>query len=195
MFRVAMEISTRDLWTVLHGMGFGALFMLAFSGALAEVYRMSASGTAGVQPSSRERSLLNFYLVAMVILAWATVFSGAYIVYPWYRAVPPAGTADLADYPRRLLLSSGKTSEWHNIGMEWKEHVAWIAPIAITMVAYVTMKYAPAIAKPPYMRTAVLGFTIAAFLATGVAGAFGAFLNKYAPVRGGSVIILLEGEQ
>jgi hypothetical protein len=28
-----MEISTRDLWTVLHGMGFGALFMLAFSGA------------------------------------------------------------------------------------------------------------------------------------------------------------------
>jgi hypothetical protein len=37
-----MEISTRDLWTVLHGMGFGALFMLAFSGALAELYRLSA---------------------------------------------------------------------------------------------------------------------------------------------------------
>lgn len=26
-----MEISFRDLLTVLHGMGFGALFMLAFS--------------------------------------------------------------------------------------------------------------------------------------------------------------------
>ena len=36
-----MEISTHDLWTVLHGMGFGALFMLAFSGALAELYRLS----------------------------------------------------------------------------------------------------------------------------------------------------------
>ncbi len=45
------------------------------------------------------------------------------------------------------------------------------------------------------MRTAVLGFVVAAFIATGVAGAFGAFLNKYAPVRGGSVIILMEGER
>lgn len=188
-----MEISTHDFWTVLHGMGFGALFMLAFSGALAELYRMSAPG-APVQPSSREQTLLTLYLAAMVILAWLTVFSGAYIVYPWYRAVPPAGAADLADYPRRLLLSSGKTSEWHNIGMEWKEHVSWLAPIAMTMVAYVTMKYGRALAKPRHMRTAVLVFTVAAFVATGIAGAFGAFLNKYAPVRGGSIIILMEGE-
>jgi hypothetical protein len=189
-----MEISTHDLWTALHGMGFGALFMLAFSGALAELYRISASG-APVQPSSREQALLKVYLVAMVVLAWFTVFSGAYIVYPWYRAVPPAGVTDLTDYPRRLLLASGKTSEWHNVGMEWKEHVAWLAPIAMTMVAYVTLKYGAAITKPRHMRTAVLGFAVAAFAATGVAGGFGAFLNKYAPVRGGSVIILMEGEK
>ena len=187
-----MEISTHDFWTVLHGMGFGALFMLAFSGALAELYRMSAPG-APVQPSSREQTLLNFYLAAMVILAWLTVFTGAYIVYPWYRAVPPAG-ADLADYPRRLLLSSGKTSEWHNVGMEWKEHVSWLAPIAITMVAYVTMKYGRAIINHRNMRIGVLGFALAAFIATGIAGAFGAFLNKYAPVRGGYTIILMQGE-
>jgi hypothetical protein len=118
---------------------------------------------------------------------------GAYIVYPWYRAVPPQGVVDLSEYPRRLLLSSGKTSEWHNIGMEWKEHVAWLAPMAMTMVAYVTMNYERAMPRLKHMRTAVLGFTLAAFVATGVAGAFGAFLNKYAPVRGGSVIILLEG--
>ena len=189
-----MEITVRDLLTVLHGMGFGALFMLAFSGALAELYRLSAPGVT-VQASQREKALLNVYLVAMVALAWLAVFSGAYIVYPWYRAVPPAGATDLADYPRRLLLSSGKTSEWHNVGMEWKEHVAWLAPIAMTMVAYVTMKYGRAITRPRYMRTSVLGFAVAAFVATGVAGAFGAFLNKYAPVRGGSVIMLMEGER
>lgn len=188
-----MEISTHDLMTVLHGMGFGALFMLAFSGALAELYRLSAPGAPSTM-STREQSLLNFYLVAMVILAWLTVFSGAYIVYPWYRAVPPAGVADLTDFPRRLLLSNGKTSEWHNVGMEWKEHVAWLAPIAITMVAYVTMKYGRAIIQHRNMRIAVLGFAVAAFVATGVAGAFGAFLNKYAPVRGGGVIILMKGE-
>ena len=189
-----MEISIRDLVTVLHGMGFGALFMLAFSGALAELYRMSLS-SAPQQSGGQGQTLLNIYLVAMVILAWLTVFSGAYIVYPWYRAVPPAGLADLSDYPRRLLLSSGKTSEWHNVGMEWKEHVSWLAPIAMTMVAYVTLKYRNAITRPRNMRRAVLGFAAAAFIATGIAGAFGAFLNKYAPVRGGPVIILMEGEK
>src|SRR6516164_6123777 len=188
-----MEITVRDLWTVLHGMGFGALFMLAFSGALAELYRMSVPARA--PPTSREQTLLGLYLIVMVVLAWLTVFSGAYIVYPWYRAVPPAGVTDLANYPRRLLLSTGQTSEWHNIGMEWKEHVAWLAPIAMTMVAYVTWKYGRAIIQHRNMRIGVLGFAVAAFLATAIAGAFGAFLTKYAPVRGGSIIILMHGEQ
>ena len=188
-----MEISTRDLVTVLHGMGFGALFMLAFSGAVAELYRTSAA-TGSTQPSDREQTLLAVYLIGMVVLAWLTVFSGAYIVYPWYRAVPPAGVTDLSEYPRRLLLSSGRTSQWHNVGMEWKEHVSWLAPIAMTMVAYVTLRYRRAITRPRRMRTAVIGFAVAAFVATGIAGAFGAFLNKYAPVRGGSVIVLMEGE-
>jgi hypothetical protein len=188
-----MEITTRDLLTVLHGMGFGALFMLAFSGALIELYRIS---TPGPQPSvsAREQTLLTLFLISMVILSWLTVFSGAYIIYPWYRAVPPADVTDLADYPRRLLLASGKTSEWHNIGMEWKEHVAWIAPIAMTMVAYVTMKYPRSIIYRK-MRIAVLAFAVAAFVATGIAGAFGAFLNKYAPIRGGKVIVLMEGRE
>jgi hypothetical protein len=94
-----MEITTHDFWTVLHGMGFGALFMLAFSGALAELYRISAPG-APSQMGAREQQLLTFYLMAMVALAWLTVFSGAYVIYPWYRAVPPAGVTELADYPR-----------------------------------------------------------------------------------------------
>ena len=41
------------------------------------------------------------------------------------------------------------------------------------------------------MRIAVLAFAVAAFVATGIAGAFGTFLNKYAPVKGGQVIILM----
>jgi hypothetical protein len=187
-----MEITTHDLATVLHGMGFGALFMLAFSGALLELYRISAPATPGAI-TARGQSLLGLYLVAMVVLAWLSVFSGAYVIYPWYRAVPPEGITDLADYPRRLLLSSGGTSEWHNIGMEWKEHVAWLAPIAMTMAAYVTMKYGRSIVQYRNMRVAVLAFAVAAFVATGIAGAFGAFLNKYAPIRGGDVIVLIQG--
>lgn len=111
--------------------------------------------------------MLAIYLVSMVLLAWLTVFTGAFIVYPWYRAVPPAGISDLTEFPRRLLLSSGRTSEWHNVGMEWKENVAWIAPLAMTMVAYVTLKYRQSIALSRQMRTAVLGLTCAASISTG----------------------------
>ena len=188
-----MEISLRDLLTVLHGMGFGVLFMLAFSGAIAELYRMSAPGGT-VLPSGRQHKLLMLYLAAMVLLAWATVLSGAYAIYPWYRAIPPAGVRDLADFPQRLLMSSPKTIGWHSLGMEWKEHVAWLAPIAMTMVAFVFAKYGPGLARMRQIRTAVLAFTVVAFVATGIAGAFGAFLNKYAPVRGGPTIELMRGD-
>ena len=179
--------------TVLHGMGFGALFMLAFSGAIAEFYRMTASGPA--TPSGRnDQTLLRVYLIGMVVLAWLTVFSGAYVVYPWYRAVPPAGTADLSMFPRSLLMSSPTTSGWHDFGMEWKEHVAWLAPIAMTMVAYVYGKYRTSLTRQSALRKSVLVFAVSAFLATAAAGAFGAFLNKYAPVRGGANIHLMNGE-
>ncbi len=188
-----MEISLRDLLTVLHGMGFGALFMLAFSGALAELFRMSAPGAPN-QPGTREQHLLKFYLTAMVIVAWVTVISGAYVIYPWYRAAPPAGTTDLAGYPQRFLMASRRTSGWHSLGMEWKEHVSWLAPIAMTMVAYVFTKYGPALTRLREMRRAVLAFAVVAFMATGVAGVFGAFLNKYAPVHGGTTIQLMQGE-
>ncbi len=188
-----MEISWRDLLTVLHGMGFGALFMLAFTGAIAELYRMSAPGAPAV-PSGRDQMMLRIYLVVMVALAWLTVISGAYVVYPWYRAIPPAGSTDLSAFPQKLLMASPTTSGWHSLGMEWKEHVAWIAPIAMTMVAYVYAKYGPGLNRHQGLRKAVLIFSVAAFFATGVAGAFGAFLNKYAPVRGGDTIHLMKGE-
>jgi hypothetical protein len=45
--------------------------------------------------------------------------------------------------------------------MEWKEHVAWIAPIAMTMVAYVVAKYGPSLAKYRGLRNAALIFTLA----------------------------------
>lgn len=188
-----MEITTRDLFTVMHGMGFGALFMLAFSGALAELYWISAPGVRNGD-GSRAQRLLGLYLGAMVLLAWATVITGAFVIYPWYRATPPAGVTSLAEFPQKLLQSSPTTSGWHDYGMEWKENVAWLAPIAMTMVAYVMLTYRSAVTNHRKIRHAVLIFATVAFVATGIAGVFGAFLNKYAPVRGGAEITLVKGK-
>jgi hypothetical protein len=176
--------------TVLHGMGFGALFMLAFSGAIGVIYA-SAVGGDTIARAPGHRLMFRAYLIAMAALAWLTVLSGAYVIYPWYRAKPPPGVVNLADYPQRLLLSSPLTAGWHDYGMEWKEHIAWLTPIAMTMVAYVFIRYGPQLARHRRMRQAVMGFTAAAFAATAIAGAFGAFLNKYAPVRGGPEIVLM----
>lgn len=64
----------------------------------------------------------------------------------------------MADFPKFLLTSSPTTSKWHSLGTEWKEHVAWLAPIAMTMVACVTAKYGRSLTRPRQLRTAVLAF-------------------------------------
>ncbi len=186
-----MEITTRDLWTVIHGMGFGALFMFAFSGALAQIYRMMAPGAGPT--TGGERALFRGYLALMVTLAWAAVLSGAYIVYPWYRAAPPHG-ADLAGFPKALLISNPRTAAWHSVGMEWKEHVAWLAPIAMTMVAFIFLHYGASLSRFKGLRYAATGFLVVAMVATAIAGTFGAFLNKYAPVNGGAIIQLISSQ-
>lgn len=112
----------------------------------------------------------------MALVAWATVISGTFIVYPWYRAQDPSS-------PRSTLLADPSTSVWHSLGMEWKEHVGWLAPIAATVVAYAVTYYGPELAKRAEERRALMVFFIVAFTAAAIAGMFGAFINKVAPVR------------
>jgi hypothetical protein len=137
---------------------------------------------------------LAIYLALVALLAWITVLLGAYAVYPWYRAHPPAGVTDLTGYPQRLLMSSPSTTGWHDIGMEWKEHVAWLAPISLTVVAFLFSRYGNYLYALQSLRRAVFSLIALAFLSACVAGFFGAMLNKYAPVRGGSTIVLMPAQ-
>jgi hypothetical protein len=185
-----MEISFRDAVTVLHGMGFGALLLLAFSGAFVGLYSSSVAGHAWNQ---RDRKFVSWYLIAMAALAWAAVLAGAYLVYPWYRAIAPVGMKDLGGYPQRLLMADPMMIGWHSLGMEWKEHIAWFAPITLTAVAFIFVKYGAQLANIRGLRDMVLALAAIALLSTAVAAGFGAMLNKYAPVRGGVEIILFKG--
>ncbi len=189
-----MEITVRSLLTLFHGMGFGALYLLACSGVIVELYRRYSPG-AEAPIGEKDEKFLRVYLMVMVALAWLAVLTGAYIIYPWYRAVPPPGTTGLAGYPQRLLMASPSTIGWHSIGMEWKEHVAWLVPISITMAAAVFSKYGRNLKRHPALRNAVLCFVFVSFVAAGIAGFFGAMLNKYAPVQGGETIQLIQGEK
>jgi len=189
MGEVLMEITSRALMTLVHGMLFGAFFLMAAYALVVELCR-STYEEQPPQLTARGYSCERLYLIGTVVLGWAAVLTGAYIIYPWYRAVPPAGLKDLALFPRILLKSSPATAGWHDLGMEWKEHVAWIAPMAVTMVAYVLTKYRLSLRQQPQVRSAVLVFALTALATAGIAGFFGAMLNKYAPVNGGSTIHL-----
>lgn len=185
-----MEISTQALITTLHGLLFGGFFLLAVFGLLVELTRAAyASQTSELTESGRYLATLYLWITAG--LAWMAVLSGTYLVYPLYRTVPPPGSADLALFPQTLLLASSTTSGWHRLGMEWKEHVAWIAPISTTMIAYVMTKQRSAIRAYPQFRKVVITFALVAFGAAAIAAFFGAMINKHAPLEGGSPVHLV----
>jgi hypothetical protein len=190
-----LELTSRETWTVIHGLVLGTLFLLAFAGGLAGLWslRPGLVTTAGI----KERMTRLYYGTAlMAVVAWATVISGTWIVYPWYRAalakvgedtyagcagaVLPNATCSPRDFLRSNV--SGDTEAWHTFGMEWKEHVAWAAPFLATAAAFLVIYYGPRLMARPWLRMAVIVMFVGAFLAAAVGGAYGAFLNKIAPI-------------
>src|SRR3990172_7054091 len=122
-------------------------------------------------------------VTAMAVVAWVTVVTGTWIVYPWYRAAPPAGTTDLTEYPRSLLLSDPRTADWHKLGLEGKEHIAWISPILATAAAFIVLYYGIQLIVDKKLRIASMALFILAFAAAGIAGLLGAFITKAAPLQ------------
>jgi hypothetical protein len=189
-----MNFTDREWWGLIHGMGLGALFLLSFAGGLAGLYSLRPELITPEGVVERMRRL-KVGVVTMAVVAWATVITGTWIVYPWYRegvagdtfagcaglSIPDAAKCS----PRDFLLSdvSGDTTDWHHFGMEWKEHVAWISPMLATIVAFIVVYYGTNLIRHERVRRTAITLYIAAFGFAAVAGAFGAFITKVAPVK------------
>lgn len=177
-----MSISSREFWTVIHGLVLGTVFLLAWAGGVAGLYSMRPEWltAAGI----KERlPRLRWGTAVMAVVGWLTCITGTVYIYPWYRATPPEGTTDFTDFPRSLLKASPELATWHNFGMEWKEHVAWLTPILATAVTFIVWRYGASLAERPGLRRTVIVLFTLSFVAAAVAGGYGAFLNKIAPVR------------
>ncbi|MFN8590111.1 MAG: hypothetical protein U0031_01535 [Thermomicrobiales bacterium] len=176
-----MSLTGREFWTLVHGMGLGALFLLAFGGGLAGFYSLRPEWLTAA--GLRERaSRLEVGTAVMAVVAWLTVISGTWIVYPWYRARPPEGATDLTDFPRYYLLADEHLAGWHEFGMEWKEHIAWIAPYLATVVAFGAIYYGRRLAFEPAVRKLLIWVFVASFAIAGIAGLLGALITKAAPI-------------
>lgn len=106
-------MTTREFLSLFHGMILGVLFLLAFAGGLASLYSLRPGlVTASGLKERLFRLKAGTWLTALS--AWLLVITGAYIVYPWYRAPAPE-RVDLWLYPRSFLTASGTAPNWRTI--------------------------------------------------------------------------------
>jgi hypothetical protein len=152
----------------------GAGFLLAFTGGLAGLWSLRTEYVTAAGLTERIRRL-KIGTTAMALAAWATVLTGTWIVYPWYREATP-------ESPRSILLADPDRAEWHTFGMEWKEHVAWISPLLATAAAFLVVYYGKRLAADRTLRNLVIVLFVSAFAVAAIAGLLGALITKAAPV-------------
>lgn len=116
----------------------------------------------------------------MAAVAWATVITGTWLVYPGYRA-EPADDASLINHPRHALLADESTAVCHEFGMEWKEHVGWLVPFLATAVAYLAVRHRPLLERDRGKRRLAAGLFITSLAASVVAAGLGAVIDVVAP--------------
>lgn len=169
-----MMMTNREFWTVLHGLIFGSLYLLAFGGGAAGLWslRPGLLTDAGVVERMRR---LKLGVWTMAVTCWLTVISGTYVVYIWYREKIPESA-------RSRLLADPAKAVWHTFGMEWKEHVAWLAPILATAVAFLVTWYGRELLERQEIRRMAFVLFATAFAAAATAGLLGAFITKAMPV-------------
>lgn len=169
-----MELGTREFWALVHGLVLGGLFVLAFAGGLAGFWSLRAGLLTEAGVVERMRRLVAG-TVAMAAIAWVTVITGTWIVYPWYREDVPSSA-------KSTLLADPDTSDWHDFGMEWKEHIAWLAPMLATAVAFIVFYHRRDLIRHQLARKIAMGLFIGAFAAAAIAGLLGALITKNASV-------------
>jgi hypothetical protein len=169
-----MDLTTHEFWALVHGILLGGAFLLAFSGGLAGFYSLRPELVTEAGISERIRRL-RIGTGALAVLTWATVIVGTWIVYPWYRE-------DVPSSPRSKLLANPDTSDWHEFAMEWKEHIAWIAPMLATAAAFMVFYYRADLIRNQLARRIAMGLFIGAFAVAVIAGLLGALITKKAPV-------------
>jgi hypothetical protein len=167
-----MNLSTQEFWLMAH-LGMGVVFLHASAGGV---------GTLLVPAASRVRTWIRSASTsAFAVVAWLTVVSGTWLVYPGYRAEPPPGAEDVSAYPKAALIAEGETELWHTFAMEWKEHVGWLTPFLATAVAYTVLRHGELVRRDDRLRRALAVLFVLAVATAVIAASAGAFINKVAP--------------
>jgi hypothetical protein len=174
--------SDRSLWTMLHGIGLGGGALLALSAVLFGMYVLRPERGGPGYEEDRSGPLAALTWVSALLL-WLTTLVGIYVVFPAYRAAPPEGVSDLAQYPRSMLLADPSTSWLHAYAMETKEHLPLIAAMLATATAFVAWRYRRRFLEDRQLRGVGAFFLGACFTIVAYVSLLGVFVNKVAPLE------------
>jgi hypothetical protein len=176
-----MLFSDRSLWTMAHGIMLGGGALMAIFAALFSLYALHpADGSAVSHRGSRAVAQLTVLVAALL---WAAVLTGTYVVFPPYRATPPPGVIELAEYPRSMLLADPAIAWLHAFAMESKEHMPWIATMLATAVAFVATRFRAALLADTRLRRMAMALLAICFVLVAFTALMGTFVNKVAPLE------------
>lgn len=176
-----MLFTSDSLWTMLHGIVVGGAALLGLAAALFWLYatRRPAGSPVVAQGNGRAFAGLTVFVAVML---WLTIIVGTYVIFPPYRATPPAGTVELAQYPRTMLLAAPDTAWLHTFAMEIKEHMPWIASMLATAVAFVSVRHRSLMTSDTALRKLNGVLLTVCFALVAFVSLLGVFINKVAPL-------------
>lgn len=172
----------RSLWTMLHGIALGGVALMALFAALMAMGAARAAAGSEEALEGQAHSVARLAVLAAATL-WLAVLVGTYVVFPPYRATPPAGATDLSSFPRSLLLADPDTAWLHAFAMESKEHMPWIGSMLATAVAFTSVRYRSTLLKDAQLRRLSMTLLAICFALVSFVGLMGIFVNKVAPLQ------------
>jgi hypothetical protein len=175
-----MLFSERSIWTMAHGIGLGGAALLALAAALFYLYAARpVPAPTGHETGARAFAMITVFSAVML---WLTVIIGTYVIFPPYRATPPAGTPDLSQFPRAFVLANPSTAWLHAFAMEIKEHMPWVASMLTTAVAFIAVRSRGTALANPAMRQMAFALLAVSFTVVTLVSLLGVFVNKVAPL-------------
>jgi hypothetical protein len=177
-----MLFSDRSILTMVHGIALGGAALMALSAALFSLYALRRSTASDPAAAAASPAVAGLAVFAAAVL-WLAVISGTYVVFPPYRATPPAGLTDLAAYPRALIMANPNTAWLHAFAMETKEHAPWIASMLATAAAFVAVRYRRTLLHDAQVRRMAATLLAVSLVLVAYVSLLGIFVNKVAPLE------------
>ena len=170
-----MDLTTREIWALVHGLVIGGPLLLAFAAVLVSLYglRSELLTAEGVRDRVAQ---LRLGAGVMAVMSWTIVAIGTWVLLPWYREDSP-------ESPQSILVADPGTRQWHEFADVWKTHVAFMAPILATAAAVLVLYYGRTLARDRTARNLALALFVGAFAVTSLAALIGSLVTRVAPIR------------